>query len=368
MNRPPYVLESPVQAAPLPEVRNHTHFPSQYFQMMDSDDKVFHVLVSRITYDLSELDGEGRPGLAREQQELVQSDMFYGQINASSIIQESDFAAYKPRCDVLFAHATAYAPDGKPAPRWPIGVRIGDWSKLMGVCGPRVIRPGVLGWKLGDPEPAIQVPLRYELAFGGTCQWPETASGDEEPQIHASYAPNPIGCGLLHPQWLKKARPQALEAPQMEVLDQPFDDARLQRQDYPAVGLGAIGRWWQPRVALAGTYDQNWKEHRWPRLPQDFDCAYWNCAPRDQQIAYPQGGEDIVLAGLTPGGGRFQARLPDRPPHVLARLHAGPILPRHMPLDTLVFDMHRMTLSCVHRMLIAADADVRVLEIRRREA
>lgn len=368
MRQPPYVLESPVEAAPLPEVRNHTQFPSQYFQMVDVGDKVFHVLVSRITYALDDLDEQKRPRLARDQQELVQSDMFYNEMNTSSLVQESDFAHYKPRCDVLLAHATGYAPDGKPASRWPVGVKIGDWHKLIAVCGPRTIRPGVTGWKLSDPQPAIQVPIRYELAFGGTCQWPETIAAEDEPEILARYEPNPIGCGLLHQLWLKQARPQELRAPQIEVFEQPFDNHWLQRQDYPVVGLGAIGRWWQPRVRLAGTYDQEWKENRWPRLPLDFDAAYWNAAPQDQQIDYPKGGEEVVLVGLTPGGGKSHLYLPDRPPHALARLHAGPILPRPMNLDTLIFDMHRMTLTCVHRMLIAADADVRVLEIRQREA
>jgi len=368
MTQPPYVLDSPIQAAPQPEVRNHTQFPSQYFQMTDSDDKVFHVLVSRLAYDLNNLDDEGHPQLAREQPPLVATDTYYGDVNTSSLIEESDFAHYKPRCDVLFTHATAYAPEGKPATRWPIGVRIGQWEKVLTVCGPRSIRAGALGYKLTKPEPATQVPLRYELAFGGTCQWPESVAEDEAPEIAAHVPANPVGCGLLDSQWLKKARPQALKAPQIEVPDQPFDDQALQRQDYPVVGLGTISRGWQPRVALGGTYDEAWKETRWPRLPLDFDPTYWNCAPQDQQIDYPQGGEDVVLVGLTPGGGRLHFKLPDRPPHVLARLHAGPILPRFMNLDTLVFDMQRMTLSCVHRMLIAADADVRELEIRRREA
>jgi len=368
MTDSPYVLDSPVAAAELPEVRNHTAFPSQYFQMADTDDKVFHVLVSRLTYDLSNLDEQDYPQLAREQQDLVQSDTFYGDVNTSSLIQESDFAPYKPRCDVLFTHASAYAPEGKAAARWSIGVRIGQWSKLLTVCGPRSIRPGSLGYRLTEPEPATQVPLRYELAFGGTCQWPQTLAEDEEPEIYVDFPANPIGCGLLAKPWLKKVRPQILQAPQLEVPDHPLDDHALQRQDYPVVGLGAIGRWWQPRVALGGTYDEDWQAHRWPRLPLDFDPTYWNCAPEDQQIDYPQGGEEIVLIGLRPGGGRFQAKLPERPPHALARLHAGPILPRHMPLDTLIFDMQHMTLTCVHRMLIAADAGVRVLEIRRREA
>ena len=368
MSGPEYTLESPVEAAQIPEVRNHTPFPSQYFQMMDTNDKIFHVLVSRLTFDLMKLDRLGAPELAPEQSPLVFADEFYQQPNTSAIIQESDFAPYKPRCDILFAHATAYAPKEASLARWPVGVRIGHWSKKITVCGPRRIVPAALGWKLQAPQPAIQVPLRYELAFGGTLQWPESVAENEEPEILIRHPTNPIGCGLLDAAWLKKVRPHEMRAPQMEVFDQALDEAHLHKKDYPVIGLGAIGRWWAPRIRLAGSYDRQWQEERWPRLPRDFDSAYWNYAPEDQQIDYPQGGEEIVLAGLTPGGGPFKTRIPAPPPHALVRLYAGPILPRRMNLDTLIFDMHRMHLSCVYRMTVAADADVRVLEIRRREA
>ena len=49
MNGPDLLLPAPVQAAPLPVVRNHTPYPRQYFQMMDVGDEVFHVIASRIT-------------------------------------------------------------------------------------------------------------------------------------------------------------------------------------------------------------------------------------------------------------------------------------------------------------------------------
>ena len=64
-------MSAPVQAAPLLEVRNHTPYPSQYFQMMDVGDEVFHVIVSRITYDLTRLDEQGAPPLAAVQAPLA---------------------------------------------------------------------------------------------------------------------------------------------------------------------------------------------------------------------------------------------------------------------------------------------------------
>ena len=74
MNGPDLLLPAPVQAAPLPEVRNHTPYPSQYFQMMDVGDEVFHVIASRITYDLTRLDEQGAPPLAAVQAPLVEAD------------------------------------------------------------------------------------------------------------------------------------------------------------------------------------------------------------------------------------------------------------------------------------------------------
>lgn len=360
---PEPVLESPVQSAPVPEVRNHTPYPSQYYQMLNADDVVFHVMVSRLTYDLQRLDAQGVPQLATKQAPLVDADQFYYQANTSGTVQESDYAPFKPQCDILFANARAYAPNGESLPRWPVGVRVGKWSKMLAVCGPRTIRPGVLGWSIDEPEHATEVPLRYELAFGGSAQWPEDLDDGQEPDILSRYDANPIGSGWLDKAWLAKRKPPTLRGPQIELFGQPFDNDALRKQHYPVVGLGAVGRWWSPRVDLAGSYDDAWTENRWPYLPKDFDFAYWNCAPDDQQIQFPQGGEEILLVGLTPGGGQFKAKLPDRPPYVRLRLHAGPILPRKMWLDTLTFDMQAMTLSCVYRMTVAAATGVRVLEV-----
>lgn len=363
MHGPSYVLESPIPSASLPEVRNHTRFPSQYFQMIDTDDHVYHALVMRVTYDLQRLNQNGFPALARKQVPLVDADQFYAQPNTSSVIQESDFAPYKPRCDVVFAYANAYAPEGKPNSRWPIAVKVGDWTKYLVVCGPRWIRQGALGWSLDEPEPVNEVALLYENAFGGTCQWPEAVPQGTEAEIVTRYASNPVGSGYMDKRWIKKVEPKQIRAPQIEEVDKAFDAYSLNSQDYPAVGLGCVGRWWQPRARLAGSYDEEWKQSRWPALPKDFDFGYWNCAPEDQQIKYPQGGEKIHLVGLTPGGGHFMARLPQSHPYTHVTLNAGPILKRPMQLDTLIFDMREMTLTCIHRTNIAANAGVHMIEV-----
>lgn len=361
MNGPDTLLESPVEAVPLPEVRNHTRFPSQYYQMMDGADQVFHVMVSRLTYDMRRADAGGLLLLADEQRPLVESDRHAGAINQSSVIEESDYAPYKPRCDILFAHAVAYAPEGKPAARWPVGVRIGAWQKRLAVTGPRRMARTRLGWTLGEPEPASAVPIRYENAWGGTCQWPQGIDADEA-DLLVREARNPIGCGFADKAWLKKSKMADLDAPQIEAFGRPFDAAAANAQRYPVVGLGAIGRWWRPRAELAGTYDEQWKQERWPRLPRDFDFGYWNGAPEDQQIDYPAGGEQVVLIGLHEGG-EVRFRLPRPTLKLLLTLDVGVPLFKPMVTDTLIFDMRALQLIVVSRATVAAAAGVEKIEL-----
>ena len=363
MNGPENLIAVPVDSAPLPTVQNHTRHPSQYYQMLDVSGQVFHVIVSRLTYTLRRVDGHSRPLLADLQTPLVATDEFYGEVNASSVIQESDFAAYKPKCDILFTHATAHAPGGQPAPRWPVEVRIGDWAKRFTVTGPRYAEPTRdHGWRITGPEPASQVPIRYEQAFGGTCQWPLRTEPDQQPELLAREEHNPVGCGYVDEAWLAKSRGADIDVPQIEVPDRPFDEGAIKAQSYPALGLGAIGRWWLPRRLKAGTYGDDWKQTRWPHLPLDFDFGYWNAAPEDQQIDYPQGGEPVVLIHLHPTPEvRFNLPKPDL--KMLLHLEAGVPLFKLMNIDTLIFDMQTLQLIVVQRGLVAARAGVDRIEL-----
>lgn len=362
MNGPDNLLDAPLPTAPLPEVVNHTRLPSQYFQMIDVNDAVFHVIVVRSTYDMYRADARGRLLLAEQQSALVEADEYYGEVNLSSVVQESDYAPFKPRCDILFAHAEACAPQGEPAQRIAVGVRIGSWEKSLQVCGPRRLETGVLGWRLTDPQPAVRVPIRYEQAWGGSCQWPLQLAADAEPELLARDERNPVGCGFIDPAWLCKVGASRFVAPQLEMLGEAFEARHADAADYPVLGLGPIGRWWLPRRLKAGTYDEHWKRTRWPALPKDFDFAYWNCAPEDQQIDYPAGGEQVVMIGLHPGGD-MRFRLPEPDARLLLHLSAGVPLFKALQTDTLLFDLKAMQLVVVQRGLVAAQAGVDKIEI-----
>jgi hypothetical protein len=68
------------------------------------------------------------------------------------------------------------------------------------------------------------------------------------------------------------------------------------------MSLGPLGRNWQPRASYAGTYDQTWLDREAPFWPKDFDYLYFQSTPADQQISYPEGGEEVVLWNLMPEG------------------------------------------------------------------
>ena len=207
---------------------------------MDVGDEVFHVIASRITYDLTRLDEQGAPPLAAVQAPLADADAFYGEPATTSCIQESDFAPYKPKCDILLAHAVAYAPEGRAHRRWPVGIRIGDWQKMLAVTGARYIDRGLLGWKVTEPEKATAVPLRWEHAYGGTCQWPRQVKEGEEPDLWSPYEANPIGSGWVDKPWLKKAQVADVDAPRIEVFEQPFGTEDANAMRYEPVG---VARW-----------------------------------------------------------------------------------------------------------------------------
>ena len=138
----------PIPPVALAEHRNHTPFPSQCFQAVDQHAEVFHVVVLRIVFDMTATASDGSLAHAAEQGALAAQDQWSGEPNQSTPLWESDFAPYKPRCDVLVCHAASRPPRPRDT-RWPAGVAV-QWLdeedggrreitalKHVGVTGPR---------------------------------------------------------------------------------------------------------------------------------------------------------------------------------------------------------------------------------------
>jgi len=269
------------------EVENHSPFPHFLFEKSGYRGKPFDVLAIKATFRLK-TDGT-RADLEGQQRPLTMADAYWGEAETSSLKFETDLVIAKQCTDVhVIGHA--YAKHNKPCRQWRVGLQIGEMSKQLNVTGPRHWQYESKQWKLGEPEPVLAVPLRYELAYGGRYV-------NEDAEI-VVYRQNPIGIGFVDAKQLQTD--QVYPAPQFASIDR--DKALHNIQDRQLTeGFGPLSRWWEPRVNFAGTYDDEWLKTGWPFLPDDFDFAFYNSAPKSLQAdGYLQGDEALVLTGLLP--------------------------------------------------------------------
>jgi hypothetical protein len=315
-------------------IKNYTPFPMLCYEGRGIEDVPFDTVVVRVTLEL----GEHRVlRLSQDQTPLAFQDEWFGETARSSVRTESDLAPGKPRADIVVV-GSARAPGGAPVPSWPVRVKVGEVEKRLRVTGPRAWVRGEGGFTLTDPEPCTEVPLRYELAFGGVAR-----HGDRE----VAYDANPFGLGFS-PDFSREGKDR-IEAPRIE---DPADPVTEIGKPHRPQGVGVWGRTWPPRVERAGTYDEAWKKERWPRLPADFDFAYWNCAHPD--LVAPgllRGDEEIVLSGFDPAGER-RHRLPGHDVFVLLERAPGEGEVRPMGVDTLVIDLERRKAIAVYRSVL----------------
>jgi hypothetical protein len=314
---------------------NHTPFSAGKYVLPTPDGQEATLYVLAATFE--ETKGNLLP--VAEQAPIQLEDLHEGEPGVSSLLTEGELALFKPKVDILVV-GTAYAPKGRPAARVPVGIKVADVQKALLVSGPRV-------WSMGtpiSPVPFTQLPIRYERAFGGT-----------RPDGKGAYALNPVGVGF-EGAVSKDSIP--LEVPSVEYADALI----LRKGDRPRpAGLTAIFRAWQPRLAFGGTYDDAWKENRWPLLPKDFDPRFNQTAPEDQQSATVAGGETVGLINLTPDG-VWQFKLPtlDFPVHVL---YDGAREVTRLRLDTVVIEPDFKRVRLTARMALTTRRGKRVREV-----
>jgi hypothetical protein len=309
---------------------------------LDKDGRERLVVVVKGTFVLPARSGaEAR--LAPAQLPLAEADSFTGAPGLSATLVESDFAPAKPRCDVLL-NGSAYVPGGRSAQRVVVGLQVGAMRKAFAVHGPRAwdapgerIRPG--------PAASFErQPISYDIAFGGT----DARASD--PAYHGAYADNPAGRG-----WHRILR--RLDGVPMSQTEETDDPVTRPDGSYRPMSFGPIGRGVPARLRHAGTYDQHWQDNVFPFLPADFDPLYFQCAPEDQRIAHPRGGEPVVLVNLTPDG-RREFALPAREvPIIFFRRRAERVETQGTP-DTILFEPDAGRFTIAWRASLALERDV----------
>ena len=318
------------------QIWNQMGYPHEFTMGMDKAAHEYIVVVVKGTFDFPETPG-GPVRKSAEQAPLVFADTHTGEPGYSATLWETDFAFRKPRCDVI-ANGCAYAPGGRPAERVPVGIKIGDWSKLFEVVGNREWRAIGPVFTSTSPEPFIRMPFSYDRAWGGVDKL------DPEDRLPASYKYNPVGTG-----WSRTKNQRLIPGLRLPNTQAVGEEVRSPFGDYKPMSFGPMGRGWPGRIEYGGTYDDNWTKNIFPFLPPDFDERYFQMAPPNQQIDQPRGGEEVQLINLTPEG-RVHFRLPNTAlPMTLfkgrAKTFDAPVV-----ADTILFDPENRRFSLVWRV------------------
>jgi hypothetical protein len=303
---------------------NTTKLVAGYTAALDKTGREWLVVAAKGTYGIPARPDE-EPRLLDEQVPLVMTDVFTGEPGFSAPLYENDFPPRKPRCDVLL-NGSAYAPGGKPTERVTVSLRVGSLTKSFDVVGNRVWKAAALYMAASSPEPFTVMPISYNNAFGGVDK------AQDDPLKSRYYLLNHAGVG--YHEYTSGKFMDGKPLPNTEERGRGITNPK---GSYGPMAFGPLGRAWQPRVKLAGTYDKNWLDNKHPFLPDDFQEAYYQAAPADQQMDYPQGGEEVELVNLTPQG-RAAFRLPKVDIPVVFHLRNGERKETNAVLDTIVVE------------------------------
>jgi len=269
-----------------PEIDNKTPFAFQPFFSTDEEAHPLFVPIIKATYTF---DDKGRLAVAEKQTPVNLAGEFWGDPDSSSYKYEPECAFIKPATDVvLIGHAYARA---KEETETEVALRVGPMGKTIRVTGDRYWIKALGAISMSRPAEFERIPLTYERAFGG---WDRT---NADPDRHAFEARNPVGTGFRAPDGLFE---QGVRLPNLEDPQYPLKNYG---DVIPPAGFGFTSPHWQPRAALAGTYDEVWNRQRMPLLPKDFNRQYFNGASAGLIApGYLRGNEPVMVRNASKAG------------------------------------------------------------------
>lgn len=269
-----------------PSVENRTPFAFAPLFLADEEARPVLTVIVKGTFSIGQ---DGRCQRADEQVPVDTGGVQWGEPETSSYRYEPEVAFFKPGTDVaLIGHA--WAPRAGTT-EGNVGVKVGPLQKQALVSGDRAWFKSLGQVSASKPRPYEKIPLRWERAFGG---WDRS---NPDPTRHTCEARNPVGLGMRS---AKSAFEEGLRLPNIEDPQQPL---RRLGDTPPPAGFGFVSPHWQPRAALAGTFDEKWAKDRAPLLPKNFDRRHLNAgAPGLVAPGYLRGDEAVVAAGVTPQG------------------------------------------------------------------
>jgi hypothetical protein len=248
---------------------------------------------------------------------------------APALVHPAELGPRKVRVDVVLVGAlAARAPVDSVDAVLAVGSRL---RKTVRIVGDRAWLPTARGdLQASRAKPFARMPIAWERSFGGV---------DPEDPSQAEMR-NPVGVGLC-------GQPKAMAGMRLPNFEDPRDPITSPKSRPGPVGFGAVASHWLPRSRLAGTYDKSWNERRRPLLPEDFDPAFYNVAPDDQQLDGFVPGEEVRLINLTMSGhDRFA--LPDASVPIIFVTDKA-IINTRTAVDTILIDPEKQQLSLISR-------------------
>lgn len=237
----------------------------------------------------------------------------------ASLVRGSDFALLVPRPELVIV-ASAYAPPGQETKQ--ISVRLAVqredtvlMNKRLEVVGDRRAKPGA---PPPEPLPFAKMPIMYERARGGI-----------------SARDNPIGVGLA-------TDPDGLLT--LPNVNHP------EKGGVNPAGLGPIPSAWPLRQKKRGSL--SWTNANLSPdvdVPDDFDDAYYQTAPVDQQAPELRGGDLIALVNMHPELPMLRSYLPAARGVALAQTARGDRIPLSLRIDTVHLEPDAMRAELVFR-------------------
>lgn len=258
----------------------------------------------------------------------------------SSYRMEPPCAFTKPGTDiVLVGHAQARRARHDEL---LVTFRVGPVGKQVRVTGDRVWARTMGSIQATRPLLFDRMPLCYERAFGG---WDRSSP---DPTAHAFEQRNPVGTGFRAPG---SPFEEGLRLPNLE---DPGDTLGQPGQAVRPAGFGFTSPDWQPRLSMAGTFDEAWQRERMPLMPRDFDRRFYNAAsPGLVSLARLRGDEPVLVENASPLG-RLSFRLPgERPPACRIALSYGPTVEIALALDTVIVDTDASRVTLLYRGHVA---------------
>ncbi|APR80432.1 putative exported protein [Minicystis rosea] len=357
----------PVPKIPAPRlqlVRNLTPFALFQCDKMGVGRRFHDTVVLKGSFALA----QGVLKIASDQAPIELADDYWDLAapERSSVKRAGDVVLTKPGTDVII---TGSVRARRPLRAWDVAVRVEGRAGVVIDYGARVTGPrewrysSVRGWVISDPEPTAEVPIRYELAYGGAyLDRNHAAQGGAAPRwiVHA---PNPSGTGFFDVRALNTGA--TYRAPQWEPIGRPVTTIN---EEVPLTGFGPISRPWSARVRHVGTYDAAWEQAMRADaargLPMDyaadFDARFFQCAhPSLVTREHLRGDETVALAGMISEPDPIVLQLPGLAPHASLVDGRNGVAEERLPLDTVHVDLDAGAVHLCWRLTLDQARDIR---------